>query len=200
MRSLAVVKVGGSLYDLPDLGSRLQSWLTQMPESDVLLVPGGGPTANVVRDFDRVHHLGEERAHVLALESLRLNAHFLAMLLHDLKVVALWRMLKSERFRHKGPARLVLNALTLDAHDHHVNPEAALPCCWGVTSDAIAARAAVVARADHLILLKSVTIPEGMNWEEAGRQGFVDEWFAHTVRPALPRLQVRAVNFREWCA
>ena len=39
------------------------------------------------------------------------------------------------------------------------HPDTGLPHCWAVTSDSIAARAAVVCGADHLILLKSVTIP-----------------------------------------
>ena len=45
--------------------------------SDVLFVPGGGPTADVIRDFDRIHQLGEEQAHWLALAALQLNADFL---------------------------------------------------------------------------------------------------------------------------
>ena len=80
-RPLAVVKVGGSLYDLPDLGPRLRAWLKQAPAADFLIVPGGGPTADVIRDLDRIHRLGEEKAHSLALAALRLNAWFLATLL-----------------------------------------------------------------------------------------------------------------------
>src|SRR5262249_34902973 len=75
-----VVKVGGSLYDWPDLAGRLQDWLGQPSERRVLLVPGGGVTADVVRDLDQRHALGEERAHWLALHALALNAHFLAAL------------------------------------------------------------------------------------------------------------------------
>ena len=71
-------------------------------------------------------------------------------------------------------------------------------CSWSVTSDSIAARVAVAFEADQLILLKSVTIPPGMDWEEAAEHGYVDEWFARTVQPALPRLQVSAVNLRDW--
>lgn len=52
---LVVVKVGGSLFDLPDLGPRLRAWLKTLRTADVLLVPGGGPTADVVRSLDRAH-------------------------------------------------------------------------------------------------------------------------------------------------
>ena len=82
--------------------------------------------------------------------------------------------------------------------DQITNPHAALPHHWSVTSDSIAARVAVAAGAEHLVLLKSVTIPEGMDWEEAAERGFVDEWFARTLRPAGASLKVRAVNLREW--
>lgn len=205
-RSLAVVKVGGSLYDLPDLGPRLTEWIStrlrQAPGSDTILAPGGGSTANVIRDFDRVHRLGEERAHWLALEALRLNAYLLRMLLPMVGVLE--DVEKIDRST-AGPdsETLISSHYILDCHsfavqDERRRPKAALPHLWAVTSDSIAARAAVVAGADHLVLLKSVTIPEGMDWEEAAARGFVDEWFARTIRPALPRLQVRAVNFREW--
>src|SRR5262249_50947889 len=76
-----VVKVGGSLYDLPGLGARLRAWLERLPSREVLLVPGGGPAADVVRDLDRLHRLGEEAAHWLALRALSVNARFLAALL-----------------------------------------------------------------------------------------------------------------------
>src|ERR1700737_80612 len=88
-RSLApvVVKVGGSLFDLPDLGPRLKSWLDELASFAVVLVPGGGPTANVVRELDRHHGLGEETAHWLALQALTFNAAFLAALLEERRPV-----------------------------------------------------------------------------------------------------------------
>ena len=187
---LAIVKVGGSLYDLPDLGPRLQAWLKQAPTPDVLLVPGGGLTADVIRQFDRIHRLGEERAHWLALDALQLNAHFLTWLLPSAAVI--------DHPERAAGGVAILNAFQFLSREKAACRKGRLPHCWAVTSDAIAARAAVVAGAEHLILLKSVTIPEGMDWAEAARRGFVDEWFAPTVRQAAPSLRVRAVNFRDW--
>ncbi len=182
---LAVVKVGGSLYDLPDLGPRLRAWLGGLGEPQVLLVPGGGGTADVVRDLDRRHGLGEEMAHWLALRALSFNAHFLRTLLPGAVVVS------------GPPPRRGL--VLLDAHDFARADEGrpgCLPHHWGATSDTVAARVAVVARARRLVLLKSVTVPEGMAWAEAGRLGFVDGWFARMLEPA-PGLEVCAVNLRE---
>src|SRR6185312_432391 len=75
-----VVKVGGSLFDLPDLGPRLCDWLQRHAPREVLLVPGGGPAAELVRTLDRTHGLGEESSHWLALRALAINAALLAAL------------------------------------------------------------------------------------------------------------------------
>lgn len=180
---MTVVKVGGSLYDLPDLGPRLRAWLRQFATEKILIVPGGGRTADVVRDLDRIHLLGDERAHWLALHALRLNADFLKALLPSVSVVDA---------PCEASGTCILDALAFLRRD------GALPHCWSATSDSIAAHAAVVFGAHRLILLKSITIPERVDWETAAERGFVDAWFARTIKPALPRLQVRAVNFRDW--
>ena len=102
-RPVNILKVGGSLYDLPDLGSRLQPWLSQAKSTDIILVPGGGVTVDVIRDFDRIHRLGEKRAHWLALYAMRLNAEFLAKLLQTVDVMKHWNqmeMLRSEGRNH----------------------------------------------------------------------------------------------------
>src|SRR5437868_6532113 len=82
-----VVKVGGSLFDLPNLRERLRSFLKSLDASAVLLIPGGGRATDVIRDLDRRHSLGEEASHWLALRSLSLNAHVLAELLSPARVV-----------------------------------------------------------------------------------------------------------------
>src|SRR5262249_1350618 len=69
-----------------------------------------------------------------------------------------------------------------------------LPHSWIVTSDSIAARAARVAKASQLGLLKSVTIPGGTGWHEAARRAWVDEFFPEAVHDDL---EVRCVNLRE---
>src|SRR5579883_1104492 len=178
-RSVTVVKVGGSLYDLPDLGSRLRRWLVEQVDSRLVLVPGGGKTADVVRHLDRCHNLGEETAHWLALRSLTLNAHFLASLLPSACVTG-----NVERFQlHWNKNELPI----LDVHEFARADEQRsdhLPHRWAVTSDAFAARVAVVLQARDLVLLKSITIPSEIDWTEAGRTGFVDAMLAEVLREA----------------
>lgn len=185
-----VVKVGGSLYDLPDLGPRLRHWLDSLADLKVILVPGGGACADAIRSLDRTHRLGEEASHWLALRVLGLHAHFLAALLPNAAVV---ERLEDCPFLWREGRVAVLDAHAFARGDEQ--HQGCLPHSWDVTSDSLAARVAVVARAPRLILLKAVTIPEGIDWPEAGRRAFVDPYFAEVVGRAV---SVEVVNFRDW--
>jgi len=168
---VTVVKVGGSLYDHPALGPGLRAYLAALPPP-VLLVAGGGGFADAVRKLDAVHRLGEERAHWLALRALGAAADFLAHLTG-------------------GGYRV------LDAHAFAVADEARpdrLPHAWAVTTDSVAARAAVVYGAARLILLKSAAVPPGLPWAEAAARGWVDPHFPAVV--AGRAFAVEALDFR----
>ncbi len=185
---LVVVKVGGSLFDLPDLGPRLRAWLGRLDAGRVLLVPGGGPTADVVRTFDRLHALGDETSHWLAIRALTVNAHFLQALLPGAIMV------RDPHCAREHRAVCVLDPYPFLQVDE--GRPGCLPHRWEVTSDAIAARAAAVSGARRLILLKSVTVPAGMSWEEAGARGLVDRWFARALEGGPEGLRVASVNLR----
>jgi aspartokinase-like uncharacterized kinase len=188
--SPTVVKVGGSLYDWTDLGPRLAEWLRPLVRQGVLLVPGGGPTADVIRRLDRDHELGEEAAHWLALRALALNAHFLTALLPGSAVA---RLEDVPRLAQQGILPI------LDAHAFAQDDEPRpghLPHTWAVTSDSLAVRVADVAGAGRLLLLKSVTVPAGVDWSEAARCGFVDEYFPEALARRATAFAVEAVNLR----
>ena len=183
-----IVKVGGSLFDRPDLGSRLRDWLAAHAPRETILVPGGGRLADVVRDLDRTHALGDELAHRLALHAMTINAHLLAALVPDACVIdgpdlaeLLWEQ----------DRRPVLDALAFCESDE---PDA-LPDTWAVTSDSIAARLAVVAGAADLVLLKSAPPPAGdvAAWAAAG---YVDAWLPRVLAGTAIRLT--AVDLTRW--
>jgi aspartokinase-like uncharacterized kinase len=194
MHPETIVKVGGSLYELPDLGQRLRAWLDQHPLR-LVLVPGGGPAADWIRGLDVRHHLGDEKSHWLALRALTLAAHVLAARLADSIVI--------EKIADCEQAWKAGHVPILDPHafacaderrqDHLVHS-------WAVTSDSLAARVAMVVGAPQLVLLKSCSVPELPDWVEAARQGLVDAAFPSVLAKAPFVLHVRAINFRSWQA
>lgn len=179
-----VVKMGGSLYDVPNLAAGLRRWLASLDARRVLLVPGGGATADLVRAWDRRHRVGEERSHWLALRALTLNAHWLSDLL-ELPVISC-----PKEF---GGEQAIVDAYAF-AREDETRP-GRLPHTWTATSDSLAARVAEITQARRLVLLKSVSLPEGVDWPSAARLGIVDGWFA-ALAVRLPATDIGVVNFR----
>jgi aspartokinase-like uncharacterized kinase len=185
--STLVVKVGGSLYDLPDLRATLNHWLQSLSPAQLILVPGGGRAADVVRELDQCHSLGEEKAHWLALAAMSLKAHFLRTLIPCAELVAGVHQCQTCWREQRVPI--------LDAYRFALLDEGRpgfLPHSWDVTSDSIAARVATVFGATELILLKSIEMPAGLSWVEASQQGHVDRFFDR----AAAGLTVKVINFR----
>ena len=176
-RSLViVVKLGGSLFDHPQLGPGLHTYLQALAPEPVLLVPGGGALINSLRRYDRLHGLGQEVSHWLALQAMSVTAGVIARLI-DLPAFGL---------------RVQIPDCLAFLRDDDCRP-GSLPHSWHVTSDSIAARIATVHNAYRLILLKSIDIPPGTSWREAAARGWVDGYFPEVVASA--RFTVEMVNF-----
>ena len=179
-----VVKVGGSLFDWPDLKSRLADFLSTLANKNVLLVPGGGKTADAVRAYDGTHGLGEEASHWLALQALSLNARFLQTLLPTAPLVATLA-------GASGSEICILDPFPFfQADELRSDP---LPHDWQVTSDSLTVRVAKLAEARELILLKSADW-HGSDWNGAS---IVDGYFAEALR-SVPTMRVRVVNLRQF--
>jgi aspartokinase-like uncharacterized kinase len=179
-RPLTVFKIGGSLFDLPDLPDVVEQVLAQRPESAPLLVAGGGAAADVVRIWDEVHHLGESAAHELALEAMDLTASLLARFFPGARLVRSEpqaRMAASDGVLSISCAGCFIKAAEAQGH-------APLEQSWRVTSDTIAAWTAGLLAAE-LVLVKSVPAPLDMTLAAAARAGLVDECFPR-VASQLP--------------
>ncbi len=182
----AVVKLGGSLLDLPDLVSRLEHW-RPLWGARPLLVVGGGAAANLVREWDQQSQLGEQRAHWLALDSLELTARFLAALWPVARVVSRSEI---ESSWGQGVLPVIRPREWFEAAGRA--SERTPPHTWETTTDTIAAWVASVSQAESLWLLKSVECADSLG--EAARLELVDPQFVHWVPTGLP---VQWVNFRE---
>jgi len=69
-----------------------------------------------------------------------------------------------------------------------------LPRRWRVTSDSVAARVASHLACAELVLLKSITLPPRVSFEEAARENWVDPHFPVVAREVS---RITSVNFRE---
>jgi aspartokinase-like uncharacterized kinase len=182
-RACTLIKVGGSLYDWPLLAERLRVLLKRLEQTRVILFPGGGAGADAVRTWDKVHRLGDETAHWLALRALAANAYLLQALLPDVPVLA----------RPENQHMAIVDPYAFAVADE--TSAGRLPHSWEVTSDSLAVRAAHVLGAQELLLLKSISIKTEVTWTTLAEEGCVDGYFPSALGQA-PGLQVSVVNLR----
>ncbi len=159
---------------------------TQAPAANAIIV-GGGALVDALRELDRVHRLSAEQSHWLAIGAMSLTAELLADVLPE---AALVRSAEDLESAEQGGLRIfdVGAFLRSDAATC-----GALPASWDVTSDSIAARAAVALGASELVLLKSALPEGGAALEALSAAGYVDRYFP----TAIGQLVVRAVNLRD---
>lgn len=191
--SLRVMKVGGSLFELPDLGRRLGDWLGRQPKGFTILIAGGGTFVEAIREMDRLHGIGEPAAHWLCIDAMGLTAALLKSVLPAATLVDDLAQLRAERQIATSNRRVcVFDPRCFLRNDEPNLPGTRLPASWWVTSDSIAARVAEVLAADELVLLKS-RLPSCGSLAETADEGYVDEFLPHFAG----RIEsVRCVDFR----
>lgn len=185
---MIVLKLGGSLLTLSDLATRIETVVAQRPAERIALVVGGGAAADVVREWDRVHQLGEEVGHRLALHAMTLTAECVTRLLTASRIVG-----DSVSLNDAWSVGLlpVLHANTWLARAERAG-RPTVPHSWEATSDSIAAWLVGELCAKELILLKSVPRPDG-GIQVAVEAGHVDRYFPEAAR-GIP--QVSWANLR----
>jgi len=190
MKPKFVLKIGGSLLDLPDLPQRLSNVLELFEPGPIVAVCGGGKSIDIIRAWDRVHDLGEEASHWIALEALRVPALFLDRIVERIRYTGT----KEEFTSIWKQGRVPLYDAYRFIRDVDERSSEPLPRRWQVTSDSIAARIASTLGARELVLIKSATPAHGCSLAEAAQSGLVDEYFPEAARP-LARVQV--LNLRD---
>lgn len=142
----AVVKVGGGLLDRVGALELVTGALTAFGAGrPVLVVPGGGPFAEVVRERCRRLQIDDDTAHWMAILGMDQYAHALASRIRGAALV--------ERERNI-PGALAAGRIPVLAPYHWLRVADPLPHSWDVTSDSIAAWFAGALGATRLILLK----------------------------------------------
>ena len=189
---IRVVKVGGSLLDLPQLPQKLRTWLAAQPPAHNVLLVGGGPLVDQVRTWNAETGIDETAAHWMCVDLLTATAHLLHAWLPEIPLVEDDRLL-CQRVGEDGAT--IFGPAPWMRHAEPGLPGTWLPTDWDTTSDSIAGRLAIALRADEFVLLKS-ELPH----RRAGRElsalaavGYIDRILAE-MAPELP--PTRLVNFR----
>jgi aspartokinase-like uncharacterized kinase len=186
-----VIKLGGSLLGVDDLAPRLGRWLAAQAARANVMVVGGGSFADAIREAYRKHDLSEEAAHWLCVRILGVTAELVHRLLPESVLVRSFEELRE--VENQGRLTLFETERFLREEEPVLSP-VPLPHCWGVTSDSIAARLAMLLGADELVLLKSSVPAEGTTFGGAAETEYVDGYFA---RAAAGLSAVRCVNLRD---
>jgi aspartokinase-like uncharacterized kinase len=168
----AVIKIGGALLSAGDALQRALAALERIPpKRSYVVVPGGGPFADVVRSIDKRHALNADDAHWMAILGMDQFAMLLASRVQNAELVYSGDDIARAHLHGRIPVLAPYRWL------READP---LPHSWEVTSDSIAAWIAGELCARHLILIKVST---------NGRDPVVDTYFDR-ARPAGVELSI----------
>lgn len=143
-----VVKVGGGVLSR---GEHVEAALAVIAvaarHGRLLVVPGGGPFADAVREVDRRLHLSDSASHWMAILAMDQYAHLLAEHVPRGELVG---------GRHEIARALGAGLVPILMPSRWLREADALPHSWEVTSDSIAAWIAGEVGARRLVLVKPV--------------------------------------------
>ncbi len=172
-----VVKVGGSLAEGdPVVGAACAALAAAGAAAGALVVPGGGPFADAVREADRVLGLSATATHRMAI--LAMDQY--GLLLVDL-VAAAGGLAAPVRAPAEAAAALGRGALPVLLPSAWMEAADPLPHAWDVTSDSIAAWVAGAVGAPRLLLVKRARAPS-TRVAALVERGYLDRHFA-AARP-----------------
>ena len=165
-----VIKVGGALLSLDDALPRALSALERLSHGhSFLVVPGGGPFADVVRSVHEAYTLAPDDAHWMAILGMDQYAILLASRIRNAELVHRRGEIARAAARGRIPVLAPYRWL------READP---LPHSWDVTSDSIAAWVATQIGAQQLILIKASIGDKGT---------ILDPYFERACPPSLAR-------------
>lgn len=173
-----IVKLGGSLHDAPALRQRLAE-LATVPGPPRILVPGGGPFADAVRETQPRLGFDDLAAHRMAILAMQQYGLALQSLEPRLTLAQTEAELRAAQACAWLPWVMVGMAAEIEPS-------------WAVTSDSLAAWLATRLGAEMLILVKSTPLPAGEETAaELARAGLVDPSFPAYARHFGGAIRIR---------
>jgi aspartokinase-like uncharacterized kinase len=169
---LIVVRLGGSLLNLPTLHTQLHQLTQLLLPARILIITGGGRAADSIRQLDNSLKLPAKITHWQAIAAMSSNAQLLVRTGNALKSARDHESAQNAWEDHCTPV--------LDVHTWLLGPGKttadSLPESWQVTSDSIAAAVATAWQSSRLVLAKSCP-PPALNVHELAAAGAVDQHF-----------------------
>jgi len=180
-----LIKLGGSLIrqesdKVLQLGNIISRYGQRHP---VLIVPGGGPFADLVREYGKQLDLGEETCHFMALAAMDQYAFILQERIPGSNISVLGSLELSQSAELPCPVGSVSSLgvkILLCSHILRQVPASDLARSWDTTSDSIAAYLAKRLNCSMLVLVKSKDI------EPTLQEPDVDPFFRQLLPLAVP--------------
>lgn len=197
MKRVRVIKLGGSLLTMPNLKHKFQKWCRENPHPFTLILVGGGPVVDAVRQVHRANSLSDEFAHWVCIDLLQHTARIAHEILGNADLVEtradLEQLFSGSQVNSTTPIISIVQVAICFAR---VYPNMGLPESWDVTSDSLAAAFSASYAAEELVVMKSCDAPnDGLDLESLADFGFVDPYFADL---AADIDQVRFVNLQKY--
>jgi aspartokinase-like uncharacterized kinase len=197
MKRVRVIKLGGSLLTMSNLKQKFQKWWRENPHPLTLIIVGGGPAVDAVRQVHLANPLSDEFAHWVCIDLLQHTARIAHQILGNVDLIEtmddLQQSFSDSNVNSTTPIIAVVQVSTCFNREY---PNMGLPESWDVTSDSLAAALSKMVAAEELVVMKSCDAPnDGSDLESLADLGFVDPFFPGLAEDID---QVRFVNLQKY--
>ena len=168
---MVIVKIGGSLFDSPNLKDWLGK-LAAIEDKRVVLVPGGGPFADQVRAAAERWDISEIAAHHMAVMAMQQYAYLLSSLNSNIEMLHSYKEILNVGSN---------SCLMVWMPYYDVVNLCDYPKNWSTTSDSLALWLASKLSAHHLNIVKCADI-QNKKTQQIINSEIVDGYFLHAAK------------------
>ncbi|NQZ52690.1 MAG: delta 1-pyrroline-5-carboxylate synthetase [Piscirickettsiaceae bacterium] len=187
---MIVVKLGGSLYNTPELKLWLKTLTIQAKSHPIIIVPGGGPFADQVRHAQETHQFSDSHAHHMALLAMSQFGLLLSSLVPNCQVL-----------NFPEDPITTFEGLSVWLPNQQLLTKTALKHSWDISSDSLALWLANELHAEQLILIKQVDLPNNLSISKLSEQGILDRGFPQLyAQIPVPSQIIYVQNYQQFSA
>lgn len=187
MQNAIVIKIGGSSLRSAQLTQTLNLILKR--KRSIIIVPGGGPFADLIRNAQNKYRFSDQTAHDMALLAMHQFGYLIREFSKDFVPCEVLEEFDDVLKKDKVPLWLP-NQMAGLAKD--------VPKDWSMTSDGLSAWLTLQLGSEEVCLLKSCSIPENHTLSNLCENGIVDTQFLSLVKKhSLKWSVVEIFNERE---